>query len=210
MKVEIWSDVMCPFCYIGKRHFEKALESFEGKDEVEITWKSFQLDPDMKAESGTNIYDYLAERKGISPEQSRQMHTRVSEMAKAAGLHYDFDKMIVANSFNAHRFAHFAASKGKQDAAEEILFASYFTEGKNIGDIETLVQLGMKIGLDENELRNLFESDRYAAEVRMDIAEAQKLGARGVPFFVIDRKYGVSGAQPVESFLQVLNKASGR
>jgi predicted DsbA family dithiol-disulfide isomerase len=198
---------MCPFCYIGKRHFEKALKQFEGRDEITVTWKSFQLDPTISAAPGTSVYDYLAERKGMSREQSVQMHARVTEMAKAAGLNYDFDRAVIANSFNAHRFAHYAASKGLQDAAEEALFSAYFTLGKDIGNTETLVQIGESIGLEAEETYNVLNSDRFSAEVRMDITEAQELGARGVPFFVIDRKYGISGAQPVETFIQVLEKA---
>lgn len=207
MKIEIWSDVMCPFCYIGKRRFEKALEQFPQRDEVEITWKSYQLDPEMKSNPGMNVYDYLAERKGISREQSKQMHASVIAMAKEAGLDYNFDKAVIANSFDAHRFSHLAAKHGKQDAAEELLFRSYFTEGKNIADHETLVQLGVSIGLDEKEIREALASDDFSGNVKNDIAEGASLGLRGVPFFVIDRKYGISGAQASEAFLNVLEKA---
>ncbi|HEU4717457.1 MAG TPA: DsbA family oxidoreductase [Bacteroidia bacterium] len=208
MEIEIWSDVMCPFCYIGKRHFEKALEQFAEKDSVRVTWKSYQLDPALKPEGEQNIYDYLAERKGISRQQSETMHERVVRMAEAAGLHYDFDKAIVANSFDAHRLSHLAAKHGLQDAMEERLFAAYFTEGKNIGDPETLVQLGAEVGLDENEIRGMLRSDAFSAGVKQDADEAAQLGARGVPFFVIDRKYGISGAQPVETFLRALDEAA--
>ena len=208
MKVEIWSDVMCPFCYIGKRHFEKALEEFSGKDNVEVVWKSFQLSPDAQRTPGKDIHDYLAERKGQTREWAKQMNDNVTAMAAKAGLRYDFDKAIVANSFDAHRFSHLAAKHGKQDAAEEQLFAGYFTEGKDISDHETLVAMGKAIGLDEQELRSMLNSDQYAEEVKRDIQEAEMLGARGVPFFVFDRKYGVSGAQPPETFLQVLEKAA--
>lgn len=207
MKVEIWSDVMCPFCYIGKRRFEHALAKFPHKDEVEVEWKSFQLDPSIKSEPGKNINQYLAERKGWSLEQARQINSQVTETAATLGLHYDFDKAVVANSFDAHRFAHLAAAQGRGDAAEEALFKAYFTEGKDVSDHETLAQLGSSIGLDGTVVKQTLESDAYAADVRKDIYEAQTLGARGVPFFVLDRKYAVSGAQPEDTFEKALEQA---
>lgn len=207
MKVEIWSDVMCPFCYIGKRRFEHALAQFPHKDEVEVEWKSFQLDPSIKSEPGKNINQYLAEKKGWSLEQARQINRQVTETAATVGLHYDFDKAVVANSFDAHRFAHLAAAQGRGDAAEEALFKAYFTEGKDVSDHETLAQLGSAIGLDGTVVKQTLESDAYAGAVRKDIYEAQTLGARGVPFFVLDRKYAVSGAQPEETFGKALEQA---
>ena len=207
MKVEIWSDVMCPFCYIGKRRFENALQELPFKGEIEIEWKSFQLDPTMKSEPGKNIHQYLAERKGFSVQKAKELNDHVTGMAAAEGLTYDFDKAVVANSFDAHRFSHFAAKQGKGDAAEESLFKAYFTEGKNIADRDTLVQLGTAIGLDATGLQQALEENTYAQEVQQDIAEAEALGVRGVPFFVIDRKYAVSGAQSAEVFSQALNTA---
>ena len=138
MKVEIWSDIMCPFCYIGKRKFESALAQFEHKDDVDIVWKSFQLNPDMKTEAGKNINQYLAEIKGWSVEQAKEMNDRVTEMAKQVGLEYDLNKAVVANSFNAHRLIQFAKNTGKGDAAEERLFKAYFTEGKNVDELHVL------------------------------------------------------------------------
>lgn len=208
MKIEIWSDVMCPFCYIGKRHFEKALENFPGKENVEVTWKSFQLSPDAERTPGKDIHDYLAERKGQSRAWAKEMNDNVTAMAARAGLKYDFDRAIVANSFDAHRFSHLAKKYGKQNEAEEKLFAAYFTEGKDMSDAETLIEMGKSIGLDENEIRDMLNSEQYAADVEHDIEEAEQFGIRGVPFFVIDRKYAVSGAQPVEVFLQALEKAA--
>ena len=207
MKVEIWSDVMCPFCYIGKRRFENALQELPFKGEIEIEWKSFQLDPTMKSEPGKNIHQYLAERKGFSVQKAKELNDHVTGMAAAEGLTYDFDKAVVANSFDAHRFSHFAAKQGKGDAAEESLFKAYFTEGKNIADRDTLVQLGTAIGLDTAGLQQALEENAYAQEVQQDIAEAEALGVRGVPFFVIDRKYAVSGAQSAEVFSQALDTA---
>ncbi len=207
MKVEIWSDVMCPFCYIGKRKFEHALQQFDNKDKVEITWKSFQLDPEMKTQPGKNTHHYLAERKGWTVEYAKQVSQQVINMAKEVGLNYDFDKAVVANSFNAHRVSHLAKKYNLGDAMEEALFKAYFTEGKNIDDREALIQLGTGIGLNASEIEEVLNSGLYADAVEQDIMEAQQVGVRGVPFFVIDRKYAVSGAQPSEVFLGALNKA---
>ncbi len=208
MKVEIWSDIMCPFCYIGKRHFEEALNQFPEADKIEIEWHSFQLDPTLpKPASDQNVYEYLAQRKGMSIEQSKAMHKNVVQMAEAAGLHYDFNKAVVANSFDAHRLIQFAKTKNLGDEAEERLFKAYFTEGKNMCDVPTLLQLAKDIGLDESETRSVLNSDAYSEEVEKDIEEASQIGVRGVPFFVFDRKYAVSGAQPSSSFVNVLQKS---
>lgn len=207
MKVEIWSDVMCPFCYIGKRKFEQALAQFPHKDKVQIVWKSFQLSPDMKTQPDKNIHWFLAEHKGISLQEAKKMNDYVTQMAKQVGLTYDFEKSVVANSFNAHRFSHFAKQCGKQDEAEELLFRSYFTDGKNIDDYPTLIQLGKEIGLDTDALKAALENGSFADAVHTDIYEAQQVGVRGVPFFVMNRKYAVSGAQESKSFLEVLEKS---
>ena len=207
MKVEIWSDVMCPFCYIGKRKFETALEQFPQKEQIEIEWKSFQLNPAMKTEPGKSINEYLAEVKGWSPEYAAQMNDHVSSIAAEVGLEYNMDKAVVANSFDAHRFVQFAKTKGKGDDAEEQLFKAYFTDGKNTADHETLLELGSQIGLDTVELKTVLEGSKFSDQVRNDIYEAQQVGARGVPFFVLDRKYAVSGAQQPETFLGALEKS---
>lgn len=207
MKIEIWSDVMCPFCYIGKRRFEEALQNFEHKDNVEIEWKSFQLNPDLKTDPDLNINQYLADVKGWTLDYAKQLNQQVTEMAAGVGLTYDFDKAVVANSFDAHRFAHLAKKHGLGDEAEEMLFKAYFTEGKNIADQATLMELGIEMGLDEGEVKQILESGAYAGEVKEDIDEAQQLGVRGVPFFVFDRKYAVSGAQMVPVFTETLEKA---
>ena len=207
MKIEIWSDIMCPFCYIGKRKFESALDQFANKEQVEIVWKSFQLNPDMKTEPEKNINDYLAEIKGWSSEQAKEMNERVTGIAKAVGLKYDLGKAVVANSFDAHRLTQFAKAHGKGDAAEECLFKAYFMEGKNIADHATLVSLGLEIGLEQVEVQQMLSGNNYAMEVKKDILEARQIGVSGVPFFVIDNKYGISGAQERETFLQALNQA---
>lgn len=208
MKVEIWSDVMCPFCYIGKRKFEHALEQFPGKQNVDVEWKSFQLNPDMITDPSKNINQFLSEHKGISVAQAKQMNDRVAEMAREVGLQYDFDKAIAANSFDAHRLSHFAKKHGRQDAMEERLFKAYFIDGKNTADHKTLIQLAADIGLVIEQTRAMLASDEFSDAVNNDIYEAHQVGARGVPFFVFDDKYAVSGAQPSELFLQVLNKTA--
>lgn len=207
MKIEIWSDIMCPFCYIGKRHFEAALKQFPQANEVEIEWKSFQLDPTIpKMEERVDVYQYLADKKGMSLEQSKSMHQNVIQMAKNAGLDYNFDIAVVGNSKDAHRLIQFAKTKGLGDQAEEALFKAYFTDGKNMADMKDLIEIGTSIGLDSNELTSILESDAFAYEMMQDVQEAQNIGVQGVPFFVFDRKYAVSGAQPVEAFLQTLEK----
>jgi predicted DsbA family dithiol-disulfide isomerase len=207
MKVEIWSDVMCPFCYIGKRRFEQALESFEQKSEVEIEWKSFQLNPDMVTDPNTKIDQYLARIKGWSLSHAREMNAHVTQMAAEVGLTYNFDKAIVANSFKAHRYSHLAKKRGLGVQAEEQLFKAYFTDGENIDDDDTLLEMGKRLGLDESEVRQTLASSDFADDVRFDISEAQQLGIRGVPFFVLNNKYGISGAQAAPVFEQTLQKA---
>lgn len=207
MKVEIWSDVMCPFCYIGKRRFEEALKNSGHAEDIEIEWKSFQLNPDMVTDPSINIDQYLANIKGFSLEHAQQLNAHVTQMAAEAGLTYNFDKAVVANSFKAHRFSHLAKQHDLGDAAEEALFKAYFTEGKNIDDNATLTELGKSIGLNAEDVKQTLESDTYAGDVKHDVAEAQQLGIRGVPFFVMNRKYGVSGAQAVPIFEETIAKA---
>ena len=210
MKVEIWSDVMCPFCYIGKRKFESAMKEFSDAGNIELEWHSFQLDPEIVADPDKNIYEYLSERKGMSYEQSVQMHDHVVKMAAESGLTYNFDKAVVANSFDAHRLIQLAKTKGLGDEIEEQLFKAYFTEGKDFGNHEVLTQLGKEIGLYENEVSEVLGNrEKFAAEVKKDIQEAARIGVRGVPFFVFDRKFAVSGAQPSEVFLNTLQKSFG-
>lgn len=198
---------MCPFCYIGKRKFEEALSQFPHNDQINVVWKSFQLNPAMKTDPGKNINEYLAEAKGWSIDQARQMNDRVTAMAQEVGLSYDFDRAIVANSFDAHRLIQLAKTKGLGDAAEERLFRAYFTEGQNTADHATLLALGTDIGLDPTDVQAVLASNAFADDVNRDIYEAQQVGARGVPFFVLNRRYAVSGAQAPETFLGALNTA---
>lgn len=207
MKVEIWSDVMCPFCYIGKRKFEAALASFEYKNQVEISWKNFQLNPEMEDQIDKDVYTYLAEVKNQTRDWSIKMHEHVVASAKTVGLDYRFDLAKVCNSFDAHRLIQFAKTKGLGDEMEERLFKAYFTEGAAISDFKTLTRLGSEIGLNSSEIETMLNSELFTQEVKQDLAEAQQLGISGVPFFVFDRKYAVSGAQESSTFIEVLEKA---
>ncbi|MDX5346275.1 MAG: DsbA family oxidoreductase [Hymenobacteraceae bacterium] len=207
MKVEIWSDIVCPFCYIGKRHFEKALENFAHKDKIDIIWHSFQLDPEGQPVPGQSVYEYLAKRKNVSLKESRDMHNYMADMARKAGLEYNFEKAVPNNTMNGHRLSHLALEKGVQNEVEEKLFHAYYTEGKNLNEPETLVQIGEDAGLKADEIRQMLQSDKFKDAVRADQQEAQQLGVRGVPFFVFNRKYAVSGAQPPEVFLETLQRA---
>jgi predicted DsbA family dithiol-disulfide isomerase len=207
MKIEIWSDVMCPFCYIGKRRLEKSLQDFKDRDSIEIEWKSYQLNPDMVTDTNVRMDEYLATHKGMTVEQAQQLHHQVSQMAAAEGLTYNMDKAVVANSFKAHVLAHFAKAAGKQDDVEELLFKSHFTDGKNIDDIEVLKSIAETAGLDKEQFEHIVRDGVLDDEVKMDIHEAQQIGVRGVPFFVFNRKYAISGAQPIEAFTQTLEKS---
>ena len=204
LKVEIWSDIVCPFCYIGKRKFESALEQFDGNVNVEVVWKSFLLDPAMKHVTGKKIHEVLAEKKGWSIQKAEQANQQVTQMAAEVGLSYDFHKVIPAGSFNAHKLIHLASTHKLQDQAAEKLFSAYFIEGKNIEDVDTLVHLGVEIGLQEDEIRVVLTTAQFSQLVKTDAFEAEELGIRGVPFFVFDRKYAISGAQPTEVFLSAL------
>ena len=207
MKIDIWSDIMCPFCYIGKRKLEGALEGFEHKDDVEIIWHSFQLDPDLKSQPGKNVLQYLAERKGQSLAWAEKVQDQVTRSAAAEGLTYNFDKAVIANSFDAHRLIHLAAKHGLGGAAKEALLKAYFTDGKDISDHNTLMQIGIDLGLRVVEVGEMLNSELLVDEVNADIRQAADFGIQGVPFFVFDNKYAISGAQPVETFKGGLQQA---
>ena len=207
MLIEIWSDIMCPFCYIGKRRLESAMENFEYKNHVEIVWKSFLLNSDMKTDPSKSTLEYLSETKGWSLEQTRQITEQVVEMAEGEGLKYHMDKTVVANAKNAHRLLQLSKTLGKGDDMKERLLKAYFTEGKNIDDFATLVSLAEEVGLEKERVETCLNSKEFAENVEQDILESRQIGVRGVPFFVLDRKFGISGAQPVEVFEDTLNKA---
>ena len=207
MKIEIWSDVACPWCYIGKRRFETALNGFAHKDSVEVQWRSYQLDPSLPEHYDGTAISYLSERKGMDPAQVAGMFAHVTEQAAGERLNYKFDDVVVANSFNAHQLLHLAAANGKGDAVKEALLSGHFEHGADIGSRESLVKIGTEAGLSAVEINEALDTDKYADEVRQDFAEARAIGVTGVPFFVIDRKYGISGAQPADVFSQAIEQA---
>ncbi len=207
MKIDIWSDIRCPFCYVGKKKFEKALEQFTNAEHVEINWHSFQLDPNLVTEPNKNPYEYFTERKGITLEQAKAMHQHAENAGKEAGIDFNFDESKVANSFRGHLLIQLAKSKNLANDIEEALFKAQFIDGKNIDDTETLVEIGKSIGLGEEDIRNALTSDDLGYKVAQDLQLAKQLGITAVPFFVFNDKYGVSGAQQPELFLEVLEKS---
>ena len=207
MKVEIWSDVVCPWCYIGKRRFEQALAGFPHSDEVEVVWRSFELDPSAPAERTGGYAEHLAGKYGVPLAQAQSMIDTMTATAAQDGLDFSFQTARPGSTFDAHRLLHLAAERGVQDAVKERLLRATFTEGEPIGDHDTLVRLVSEAGLDADEARAVLASDRYAAEVRGDQQQARAYGITGVPFFVVDGRYGVSGAQPAEALGQVLAQA---
>ncbi|MCS7037617.1 MAG: DsbA family oxidoreductase [Saprospiraceae bacterium] len=204
--VEIWSDILCPFCYIGKRQFEAALARYPGRDSVEVVWRSFQLDPTLQTDPSKNPLRSLAERKGWSEAQTRDIMAHVTNMARGVGLEYHLDRSVVANSFDAHRLLQLGRRHSRQSEVKERLMAAYFTEGKNIADPAMLQAIGEAAGLPADAVRAMLQSDAYAQEVREDIAQAERFQITGVPFFVFNRRRGVSGAQGAEAFLGVLQE----
>ena len=206
MTVEIWSDVVCPWCYIGKRRFEAAMESFEHADEVTIMWRSFELDQEAPKESEGTAAERLAAKYGMSIERAETLHGEMTERAAAEGLEFRFDLARGGNTFDAHRLIHLAATYGHQAAAQERLMRAYFTEGERIADKDTLIRLLVEVGVDAEEARDVLETERFASDVREDELLAAQLGIQGVPFFVLDRRLGVSGAQPPEVLVQALQR----
>jgi protein disulfide-isomerase len=209
MKVEIWSDIACPFCYIGKKNYEKALEKFADASNIEIEWYSFQLDPTipMEGNDGVNMTTYLEQRKGMPASQIQDMFGHIGEMGRNVGIVFNFDKAVIANTIHAHRLLQLAKTKGLSNEAEEILFKAHFTDGVDIGSLVELKSLGLTIGLEETDLDRVLNSDDFSYEVNQDIREGANIGVQGVPFFVFNRRYGISGAQPVDAFLETINKA---
>ena len=207
MKIEIWSDVVCPWCAIGKRRFESALERFEHRDDVEVVYRSFELDPTAPAERPGTQNEYLAAKYGVPLAEAERMHERVTTAAAAEGLDFRFDRARSGNTFDAHRLLHLAKEHGLQVALKERLMRGYFTEGEPIGTKDALRRLAVDAGLDEELVIKTLETDAYASAVRADESRAAALGISGVPFFVLDEKYGVSGAQPADMLLQVLDQA---
>lgn len=208
MKIEIWSDYVCPFCYIGKRQLEKALQDTGFSEQTEVIFKSYQLDPNTPAISDESMYEALAKKFGSSIEAAKAQTVGVAGRAKEVGLDYDFDHMKPANTFKSHRLAKYAEAEGKAAEITERLLRAHFVEAKQIGSTEVLVELAVEVGLNRERVLDVLNSDKYASEVLADIQEASQLGVRGVPFFVLNRKYAISGAQPQELFEETIRKVA--
>jgi protein disulfide-isomerase len=206
LKVQIWSDIMCPFCYIGKRRIEEALTLFEHKEAVEIEWKSFQLDAGFIPSPEDNLIEHLAEKYRKDKDWAQTMVDNMTQNAKTAGLDFHFEKAVLANSHNAHRLLHLAKKHRLANELEELLFKSYLTDGKDLNNLNTLGELGITVGIEAEAVAKVLHSDAYSNEVKQDIQEANTIGVQGVPFFVFDNKYAISGAQPATAFLQTLEK----
>ncbi|AAK81377.1 putative DsbA family dithiol-disulfide isomerase [Clostridium acetobutylicum] len=206
MKIEVWSDFVCPFCYMGKRRLEIALNEFEYKTDVEISFKSFELDPSAKKEYSENIHELIAKKYKISVEQAKASNDQIVLQAEAIGLNYNFNKLIPTNTFDAHRLSQYAKTKGKMNELSEKIFKAYFVDSLNISDYKVLADLAEEVGISRDESLRILESNQYNEEVREDEKNASKLGIDAVPYFVFDDKYAVSGAQPAEVFLEALYK----
>ncbi|WP_455675172.1 DsbA family oxidoreductase [Pradoshia sp.] len=206
MKIEIWSDFVCPFCYIGKRLLDQALDTFEHKEQVEVIYKSYELSPDAKSDESISVHEMLAKKMGVTAEEAKSMNNRVIEHAASVGLHYQFDSMKQTNTLDAHRLLKYAETVGKASVYTERLFRAHFTESAFIGSRETLLRLAQEAGLDQVRAEQVLSSDAYTSDVRRDQLEGQTIGVKGVPFFVFNRKYAISGAQPLELFEETLNQ----
>ncbi len=206
MKIDIWSDIGCPFCYLGTTQLNQALEDFEHKHKVEVIHHSFQLDPNAPRQTDERVVEMLAKKRGIPVEQAEAMNQQVAQAFEGMGLVMNYKDAMPVNTFDAHRLVHYAASQGKQEAVLPRLFKAYFTDGKNTADVETLVTLAGEAGLDAEQVRAMLASDQYATEVQADISRAAQLGIHGVPFFIFEDKYAVSGAQGTEAFRQALQQ----
>jgi len=207
VRVDVWSDIICPWCYLGRARFEQALAGFEHRDQIEVVHHSFQLDPSYPFFNTALSTEMLSRKYGMAVAEAAAMEAKMEQTAAAEGLEYHMDGLHIGNTSDAHRVVHLAASVGLQDAMVERLFRAHFTERRSVFSRESLVTLAVEVGLDEAEVRAVLESDRYADAVAEDAAAASRLGANGVPFFVIDMRYGVSGAQPTELFTQALTEA---
>ena len=207
MQVEIWSDIACPWCYTGKRRFERALAEFDHRDDVTVTWRSFELDPHAPKRHDVPQPELLARKYGTTREGAEGMNARMAAAASGEGLDFHLDQVQVGNTFDAHRLLHFAGTENRREALVERLFRAYLSEGASLSDLDTLVGLAAEVGLDAERAREVLGSDAFAEAVRADEARAMEIGVSGVPFFVLGGRYGVSGAQPHEVLLGALNQA---
>lgn len=195
------------FLYIGKKHYEQALESFDNLDDLELEWNSFLLDPTISDTEPIDMATYLQESKGMPASKVQEMFANIREMSEGTGIEFNFEKAVIASTRDAHRMLQLAKAEGLSNEAEEVLFKAYFTDGADLADLTVLKSLGLKVGLKELDLDRVLNSDDYSYEVNQDIREAANIGVQGVPFFVFNRRYGISGAQPVQAFIDTLNKA---
>ena len=204
IKVDIWSDVQCPWCYIGKRKFEAGAALFDGN--VEVEYHSYELSPDTPIDFDGTPVDYMSQRKGMPVAEVEQMLERITGIAESVGLHYDYDSVHQTNTVIAHELLHYAKAHGRQLDMKERLLKAYFIDGRHVGRIEDLADLAAEIGLDRADVVRALTEHEFLADVKADVALANEYGIQGVPFFVIDGKYGVSGAQDPDTFTQVLNQ----
>ncbi|ANU08917.1 disulfide bond formation protein DsbA [Planococcus antarcticus DSM 14505] len=206
MKIEVWSDYVCPFCYIGKRTLEKALVQSGFESQAEVSFKAYQLDPNTPTDSAVSTHESLAEKLGKTMEQAKEMTEGVAQHARSVGLEYNFDGMVEANTLAAHRLVKWAETQEKDAELTEQLMHQYFVEAKNVSNHEVLLNLAEAVGLPGDEAKKVLESDQFMAQVQVDIEEASQIGVQGVPFFVVNRKYAISGAQPLEAFVEALEQ----
>lgn len=207
VRVEVWSDFVCPWCYIARSRLKRALEKYERADEVEVEWRSFQLDPTHRKGVRLGVHEMLAQKTGASLDDVRAMTDRVRSLAAEEGLTYDVERAVVVNTVDAHRLHHLSKAHGVADQVHERLMRAHFAEGEALDDLDTLVRLGVEAGVPEDEARRALTGDDHARDVKLDIRQARVYGATGVPFFVLDNTYGISGAQPVEVFLSAFRTA---
>jgi predicted DsbA family dithiol-disulfide isomerase len=207
MKIEIWSDYVCPFCYIGSQRLTKVLEAFEGRDEVILEYRSFELDPEKETGKAENVYEHLAEKYGITVEEARQNVRNVEVLGSGEGLVIDNERAIQANTFDAHRLGQLARTEGKSKEFTALLYKAHFADGTDLGDHASLLKLAEQAGLDGDAAQAVLHGDTFAKEVRRDEEVAREIGIGGVPFFVFNEKFAVSGAQSKETFAKVLKKA---
>jgi predicted DsbA family dithiol-disulfide isomerase len=210
MDIEIWSDIACPWCYVGKRRLEAALARFEHRDDVRVTWRAFELDPSAPPEREGDRAARMAEKYGMSVERAREMETQMVQTAAGEGLDFRFDIQRSGSTFDGHRVIHLAGEHGLGDAMKERLLRAYFSEGELMSDHETLIRLAGEAGLEPDEVRQMLASDRYADAVRDDERTAGQFGISAVPTFVVDRTLGASGAHPPEALLELLNEGWAR
>ncbi|GAB3066415.1 DsbA family oxidoreductase [Salinicoccus sesuvii] len=206
MKIEIWSDVACPFCYIGKRNFETALSQFDEANQVEVIYKSFRLDPTAPKQPEETSVELLAKKYGTSVEEAKQMNVQITEAARAIGLEFNLDTVIPSNTMDAHRLVKLAKTEEKEASALEQLYKAYFIDNRNVADKETLLEIASEIGIETSNVESMLPTDDYKEAVISDHNESKQLGVQGVPYVVFNRKYSVSGAQPAEKFLEALKQ----